>query len=154
MISHFFGAVSKIFPADRSLAANFFCEIVLTFEIPPFRVAGSFLVPIGIAGRTGVFQPLRVMLRHLPAAVGIRLAVFAAGLIAPAAGASVTVFAAGLAAIIAHQASPLVRVLLNLWEIGSRHQLWAAKTALQRRKDNRRQIQARSAGGLCCVIAA
>jgi len=89
----------------------------------------AMYIQFGLAGRTGPLQPLGVLARNLPGAVGIRLAVFAAGLAALAASASVTWFAAGLAAVIAHQAYPLVRVLLSLWEIGSQHHLWAAKTA-------------------------
>jgi len=90
----------------------------------------AMYVQFGIAGRTGLLQPLGVMVRHALSAVGIRLAVFAAGLLALVAGASVTVFAAGLAAVIAHQAYPLARVLLSLWEISSQHQLWASRTGL------------------------
>lgn len=90
----------------------------------------AMYVQFGIAGRTGLIQPLGVMVRHALCAVGIRLAVFAALVLALAAGLSVTLFFAGLAAIVAHQAFPLVRVLLNLWEISSQHQLWATKTSL------------------------
>jgi len=82
----------------------------------------------GIVAGVGARSAIAGALRGLAPAALLGTCILACAAAAAAAGWAVSLAFAGAAAVLLHQAYPLVKVLFRLWLIGAQHDHWMART--------------------------